>query len=255
MALGAAFKTVEEDQQRRSGRAVEMVHVDEVAIRRWPAFAPQFDGGGFDPPGPRGLGAGGPSRVRGAALRCGFSRWGWAALCCAFHTGTVLCTSFHAVLVLCPTVGSNMLASTVQTLPGLAATWHNWHPTASLGACPVRRINMCTPARTVHAALQARPILLPTKPAHPPSPHLRCVDMHQPPLLYSPHHLPSCHLLPMPRQCRVCGEAQDLLLLPAQRGPGGGQLQRRTKDAHVPRQVKQQNIEYDVRRTDSRRLH
>src|SRR5574343_90937 len=64
MAARTAFQAVKKDQQRCICTAIEMIDVDEVAIRRCPAFAPQGQGAGLDEQGPEGLGvpAGQPGR-------------------------------------------------------------------------------------------------------------------------------------------------------------------------------------------------
>jgi hypothetical protein len=55
MALCTAFEAVKENKQRRIGRAVEMIDIDEIAIRRFPAFAAQFERARLDQQRPDGL--------------------------------------------------------------------------------------------------------------------------------------------------------------------------------------------------------
>lgn len=56
MALRTTFEAVEEDEQGRVGRPIEMIDVDEVAIRRFPALTAQFERARLDQQRPDGLG-------------------------------------------------------------------------------------------------------------------------------------------------------------------------------------------------------
>ena len=71
MALRAAFKSVEKDEEGRIWWAIEMIDVDKIAIWRFPAFAAQFERGRLDQQGPDRLGmaAGQPGRGQ-VGLQC-----------------------------------------------------------------------------------------------------------------------------------------------------------------------------------------
>lgn len=56
MALRAAFKAMKEDEQRRIGRAIEMINIYEIAIRRFPTLAAQLERARLDQQWPDGLG-------------------------------------------------------------------------------------------------------------------------------------------------------------------------------------------------------
>jgi hypothetical protein len=55
MASRTAFQTVKENQQGRIGRSIEMIDVDEIAIRRFPAFAAQLEWARLDQQRPDSL--------------------------------------------------------------------------------------------------------------------------------------------------------------------------------------------------------
>ena len=55
MALRTAFEAVEENEQGRIWRPVEMIDIDEIAIRRFPALAAQFERARLDQQRPDGL--------------------------------------------------------------------------------------------------------------------------------------------------------------------------------------------------------
>ena len=56
MALGAPLEAVEENKQGCAGWAVEVIDIDEIAIRRIPTFTPELKRSGFDEQWPDRLG-------------------------------------------------------------------------------------------------------------------------------------------------------------------------------------------------------